>query len=222
LLDVQEPASFGAERTAAEKIGAKFKWPVFTKEITAEAVVLTSGDRIPAETVIISIGDVPDLTFLPEDIAEENGFVKVNNHFLTTDPKIFAIGDVVKPGLLTDAIGAGRIVAETICDILEDKPLEVKRREMIDRNRITLEYFDPRVTEYHDLDHCGSQCSSCGACRDCGICVAICPQHAINKKELDDAEYEYVVDEDLCIGCGFCAGACPCGVWDLVENTPID
>ena len=67
-----------------------------------------------------------------------------------------------------------------------------------------------------DLDHCGSQCSSCGACRDCGICVSVCPQHAISRKGLDDEAYEYVVDEDLCIGCGFCAGACPCGVWDLV------
>jgi NADPH-dependent glutamate synthase beta subunit-like oxidoreductase/glutamate synthase domain-containing protein 3/NAD-dependent dihydropyrimidine dehydrogenase PreA subunit len=221
LLDVQAPASFGKERDAAEAIGAKFKWPVFTREISADAVILSSGDQIPADTVIISIGDVPDLDFLPDDVVQERGFVKVNAHFLTSDPKIFAIGDVVKPGLLTDAIGAGRIVAQTICDILEDKPLQLQKREMIERSRITLEYFDPRVTEYSDLDHCGSQCASCGACRDCGICVAVCPQHAIRKKELDGSEYEYVVDEDLCIGCGFCAGVCPCGVWDLVENTPI-
>jgi ferredoxin len=221
LLDVQEPASFGTEREAAEAIGAIFKWPVFTQEITASEVTLTSGEQIPADTVIISIGDAPDLEFLPDDVAEANGFVKVNEHFLTTDPKIFAIGDVVKPGLLTDAIGAGRVVAQTICAILADKPLLVQKREMIDRNRITLEYFDPRVTEYNDLDHCGSQCSSCGACRDCGICVSICPQHAISKKELDGTEYEYAVDENLCIGCGFCASACPCGVWDLVENDPI-
>jgi NADPH-dependent glutamate synthase beta subunit-like oxidoreductase/glutamate synthase domain-containing protein 3/NAD-dependent dihydropyrimidine dehydrogenase PreA subunit len=222
LLDVQEPASFGMERDAAEAIGAKFKWPVFTKEIADGGVKLTSGEEIPADTVIMSIGDVPDLEFLPDNVTVENGFLKVNDHFLTTDPKIFAIGDAVKPGLLTDAIGSGRIVAQTICDILEDKAPLVQKREMIDRSRITLEYFDPRVTEYMDLDHCGSQCSSCGACRDCGICVAICPQHAISKKEQDGTQYEYVVDEDLCIGCGFCAGACPCGVWDLVENTPID
>jgi ferredoxin len=52
--------------------------------------------------------------------------------------------------------------------------------------------------------------------------VSVCPQHAIGRKELDGETYEYVVDEDLCIGCGFCAGACPCGVWDLVDNVPLD
>ena len=222
LLDVQEPASFGKEREAAEAIGAKFNWPVFTKEITAGGVILASGEELPADTVIISIGDIPDLEFLPDNIEVDNGFVKVNDHFLTTDPKIFAIGDVVKPGLLTDAIGSGRIVAQTICDILEDKHPLVQKREMINRNRITLEYFDPRVTEYSDLDHCGSQCSLCGACRDCGICVSVCPQPAISRIEPEGAGYEYVVDEDLCIGCGFCAGACPCGVWDLVENEPLE
>jgi Fe-S-cluster-containing hydrogenase component 2 len=30
-----------------------------------------------------------------------------------------------------------------------------------------------------------------------------------------------VVDADKCIGCGFCAGACPCGIWNLVENQPL-
>ncbi len=222
LLDVQEPASFGKERQAAEAIGAKFRWPVFTREITDGGLALASGDELPADTVIISVGDVPDLEFLPDDIERENGFVKVNEHFQTTDSRVFAIGDVVKPGLLTEAIGSGRIVAHTICDLLENKTPQHLKREMIDRRRITLEYFDPRITEYADMDHCGSQCSSCGACRDCGICVAVCPRNAISKKELAGSGYEYVVDENLCIGCGFCAGACPCGVWDLVENTPLD
>ena len=221
LLDVQEPASFGKERQAAEAIGATFKWPVFSQEITSDSVILTDGQEIAADTVIISIGDVPDLDFLPETIVQENGFVKVDERYQTNDNKVFAIGDVVRPGLLTDAIGSGRIVARAIGDILEGNVPAPFKREMISRDRVTLEYFDPRVTEFANLDHCGSQCSSCGACRDCGICIAVCPQQAIRKKEPEDAAYEYVVDENLCIGCGFCAAACPCGVWDLVENTPI-
>mgnify|MGYP000267113287 FL=1 len=222
LIYIQEPLSFGKERQAAEAVGAEFKWPVVTDEITATGVKLKTGKELPADTVIVSIGDVPDLEFIPASVRTEKDFVKVNENYQTSDMQIFAIGDVVRPGLLTEAIGSGRIVARTICDMIEGKRPAMDKRDMIDRQRVTLEYFDPRITEFADLDHCGSQCSSCGACRDCGICVAVCPQAAISRKALENNGYEYIVDENLCIGCGFCAGACPCGVWDLVENTPIE
>lgn len=221
LIDIQEPASFGTERKAAEAVGAKFLWPRFTREITDEGVVLTSGELLPADTVIISIGDAPALDFLPPDVAVEKGFITVDEHHQTTDPKIFAIGDAVKPGLLTDAIGAGRKVARVISEILAGKRPTGDTRQMIDRRRVHLEYFDPRITQFEDTAHCGSQCSSCGACRDCGVCVAICPYNAISRRDKGGPDYEYVVDESRCIGCGFCAGACPCGIWDLKENTPI-
>ena len=60
------------------------------------------------------------------------------------------------------------------------------------------------------------------ACGIFGICVSMCPQGAIRRKALEGKAYEYAVDETLCIGCGFCAGACPCGVWDLTENQPLE
>jgi NADPH-dependent glutamate synthase beta subunit-like oxidoreductase/NAD-dependent dihydropyrimidine dehydrogenase PreA subunit len=221
LLDIQEPLSFGKEREAAEAAGAQFRWPVFAQEINEKGVVIENGELVPADTVIISIGDVPDLEFLPDEVGIEKGFVVVNAHYQTTDPKIFAIGDVVRPGLLTDAIGAGRTAAAAICEILAGtRPLSDTRR-MIDKKRVTLEYFDPRIIGFDTVDQCGSQCSSCGACRDCGICAAICPQSAISKSGLENGEYEYVVDDQRCIGCGFCAQACPCGIWNLVENTPV-
>jgi NADPH-dependent glutamate synthase beta subunit-like oxidoreductase/glutamate synthase domain-containing protein 3/NAD-dependent dihydropyrimidine dehydrogenase PreA subunit len=224
LIDIQRPASFGTERQAAEAVGAKFLWPRSVKAVTEEGLELTSGEIIPADSVVISIGDAPDIDFLPEDIATENGFIVVDENYQTTDAKIFAIGDAVKPGLLADAIGSGRKVAMAISQMLDGKRPGGDARQMIDRHRVTLEYFDPRISDYNDLESCGSQCSSCGACRDCGICVTICPQTAIHRREdehLPDG-YEYIVDETRCIGCGFCAGACPCGVWDLVENDPLE
>jgi NADPH-dependent glutamate synthase beta subunit-like oxidoreductase/glutamate synthase domain-containing protein 3/NAD-dependent dihydropyrimidine dehydrogenase PreA subunit len=222
LLDIQEPLSFGKERDAAEAAGAQFRWPVFTQEITEEGVVIDGGEIVPADTVVISIGDMPDLDFLPDEVAVEKGFVLVNEHYQSTDPKIFAIGDVVKPGLLTDAIGAGRKAAAAINEILSGKRPLSDSRMMIDKKRVTLEYFDPRIIDFDSMDQCGSQCSSCGSCRDCGICSAICPQSAISRTELEDGDYEYVVDDDRCIGCGFCAQACPCGIWNLIENTPVE
>lgn len=221
LIDIQQPAAFGQEKADAEAAGAKFRWPVFTREITPEGVMLTNGELLPADTVVVSIGDAPDTGFLPDTVAVEHGFVDVNEYGQTSDPKIFAVGDVVKLGLLTDAIGAGRIAAMAITDSLAGKQPWVDVRPMIDKSRITLEYFDPRILEYQDVDHCGSQCSSCGTCRDCGICVAACPQVAISRREISETDYEYAVDPDRCIGCGFCAGSCPCGIWDLVENEPM-
>lgn len=223
LIDVQEPAAFGEEKEAAEEAGAKFKWPCFTKEITDKGVMLEDGALLPADTVIISIGDMPDLEFLPESVEVKNGKVSVDKNGRTSNPKVFAIGDITGLGLITDVIGAGRRTSETIIDQLKGDIQDRKTLEIIDMKRITLEYFNPRVSSFSDLEHCGNECASCGNCRDCGICVAVCPQTAIARRELLGSKipFEYVVDADKCIGCGFCKTACPCGIWDLIPNTPI-
>ncbi len=220
LIDIQEPASFGKERKTAEKIGAKFAWPVFTKAITKEGVATSSG-IIPADTVVIAIGDQPDPSAIPDTVMMERGFIKVDENYQTSDPKIFAIGDAVKLGLITEAIGAGRVVAEVIDEIFKGKRPNRAFKPIISKERVKTEYFDPRIGSLDSLNGCASSCLSCGACRDCGICITLCPQSAISKKE-ENGNFEMVVDEEKCIGCGFCAGACPCGIWTLVENEPID
>ena len=232
LIDIQKPASFGKEREEAERVGARFRFPCFTREITEEGVVLTSGEVLPADTIIVSIGDQPELDFLPDNIATERGFVLTNRYHQTTDARVFAIGDVVKLGLLTDAIGAGRETAATIDEMLRglrpkgDTSLMVdptggELSETIDYSRMTLEYFDPRIAEYTGVEHCASECASCGACRDCGTCAEICPQDAISRKDLGGKQFEYVVNPNRCIACGFCAQSCPCGIWALHENSPL-
>ncbi len=223
LLDIQEPASFGEERQAAEAVGARFRWPVYTQEVRPDGVELTNGEFLGADTVVVSVGDQPDSGFLPESVELEKGFVRVDEQYQTSDPKVFAIGDVVRPGLLTEAIGAGRIVARAI-DLrfrsLGQDPEDVDR-PMIDRQRISLEYFDPRLTSFQGLEQCAGECASCGTCRDCGICIALCPQAAITRHAFENGGFELVVDPERCIGCGFCAASCPCGVWNLVENEPL-
>ncbi|MGD8512407.1 MAG: FAD-dependent oxidoreductase [Deltaproteobacteria bacterium] len=221
LIDYRKPAAFGKEKEAAEAIGATFRWPCLAKAITGQGVELTTGEVIPADTVIIAAGHEPDLDFLPETVATEGGFIVVNDICQTTDAKIFAIGDAVRVGLLTDAIGAGRKAAQAITDILAGKRPRGDTRQMIDYSRVKLEYFDPRLMRFDGLQECAGQCASCGACRDCGICITVCPQGAISKQKNGNEDFEMVVDPDKCIGCGFCAGACPCGIWNLVENTPL-
>ncbi|MCU0553733.1 MAG: FAD-dependent oxidoreductase [Syntrophales bacterium] len=222
LIDIQQPASFGKERQHAEAAGAKFLWPVATRAITAEGVELTRGDVLPADTVVVAVGDTPDLSFLPRTIVTERGFVVVNERFQTSDPKVYAVGDTVKLGLLTEAIGAGRKAAEAIDALLKDREADFDSLPPIPAARIKLEYYDPRVKGFGDADDCAGECASCGSCRDCSVCVTVCPQNAISRKDLGGGAYEYAVDPDRCIGCGFCAGACPCGIWQLVENVPLE
>ena len=221
LIDIQEPLSFGKERKEAEAAGARFRWPCFSKAVTEEGLELTTGELIPADMVIISIGDLPDLEFLPGTVATDRGFIKVDESYRTTDPQIFAVGDAVKLGLLTDAIGAGRKAAQAIDNTLGNRSTVDDGRQTIAYSRIHLEYFDPRLMRVNGIEQCASQCSSCGSCRDCGICVTVCPQAAISRQKNGSSTFEMVVDSERCIGCGFCAGACPCGIWDLVENEPI-
>ena len=59
---------------------------------------------------------------------------------------------------------------------------------------------------------------SCGFCRDCGFCKDICPETAISRKTNPDGSFEYTSDDKKCIGCGICAGVCPCGVWTMADN----
>ncbi len=221
LIDVQKPAAFGREKEDAQNCGAIFKWPVLTREITPKGVLLQDGELIPADTVVISIGEMPDLDFLGDELSIENGFVAVDTFGRTSDNQVFALGDVVGPGLITDAIGAGKRAAKTIDQIIAGKsPDQGELLPIIDKDRISLEYYDPGK-QADDLHQCGDDCASCGSCRDCGICVAICPEAAIERRDLQGSGFEYIVDPDKCIGCGFCHGACPCGIWDLIPNTPI-
>ncbi len=221
LIDIQKPAAFGKEKEDAEGIGAAFRWPCFTKEITKAGIVLNDGEILKADTVVVSIGDVPDLSFLDDSIKTDKGFIFADAYNRTSDPRVFAIGDAVGPGLITDAIGAGRKVALIIDRIIEGKsPDGETPLPKVDKTRISLEYYNPK-NRADTLKDCGSDCASCGKCRDCGICVAVCPEAAIERLETGKDGFEYQVNPDLCIGCGFCKGACPCGIWDLIPNTAL-
>jgi NADPH-dependent glutamate synthase beta subunit-like oxidoreductase/glutamate synthase domain-containing protein 3/NAD-dependent dihydropyrimidine dehydrogenase PreA subunit len=222
LIDIQEPASFGVERKHAEAAGAKFLWPRFTKAITETAVALKDGALLPADTVIMAVGDQPDLGFLPEEIKTERGFIVVDEKYQTSDPRVFAIGDAVRLGLLTEAIGAGRVAAREIDNLLRGREDTYDQLPAIDPMRVKLEYYDPRLKSFGDTAACAAGCASCGACRDCGLCETLCPQNAISRRERGGDQYEYAVDPELCIGCGFCAGGCPCGIWRLAENEPLE
>ncbi len=223
LVDIQKPLAFGKERQAAEALGATFQWPVMTREVTAEGLACADGTLIPAQTVIISIGDIPSLPFLPEtvEVVKVGGaaWVKTDDAGRTSDDKIFAIGDVERPGLATNALGAGKRTAEYLLARFKGEPWLPFRQQLIRYEDLTLAHYDPVTDRGVTEDQQAARCLSCGSCRDCHLCETICPTGAITRQDKpagpDGVDYEYVSDDSKCIACGFCADTCPCGIWVL-------
>ena len=215
-IDIQEPSAFEKEIEAAKKLGAKIMYPCFTQKITEKGVQLKDGRFLEADSVIISVGDRPIFDFLPKEYLDEKSRIQYNEFMQTFNPKVFVSGDAVKPGLFTNAIADGKHAAENIIKFLNNETLKpVKEKDLIPAKRIKSEYYECYNS---NCDNEQNRCMSCGYCRDCGLCRQSCPQNAISRIEHDDGKFEYISDPNKCIGCGICAGLCPCGIWEMEDN----
>ncbi|MEG6584410.1 FAD-dependent oxidoreductase [Dendrosporobacter sp. 1207_IL3150] len=222
-IDVQRPAAFANEIAHVEEMGGVIQWPVMTKEITSEGIITQNGDLIPADTVIICIGETPEFDFLPEGVSVERGHLVPGKNYLISEG-IFTAGDTIKPGRLVDAIGAGREAALAADAYLVASEYQTKQKTLLPAGKLSTAYFKkchscdvPAATEDYN------RCISCGTCRDCHMCYKSCPENAISRKVLADGSFEYVTDANKCIGCGICAGICPCGIWTMyVNNEPVN
>ncbi len=221
-VDIQRPAAFKKEIDHFERLGGRIEWPVFTERLSEQGLHTKDGRLIEADTVIIAIGERPDLGYIPRDWLDEKGMADVDEcGQLNKAPGIFAIGDTVEPGLLTHAIGHGREAAGYIDTYLAGgTPTAQKKPPVIAQECLTKELFRAgnrsRFT-LADPTRETNRCLSCGTCRDCSMCLEACPEGAIRREEQEDGGFEYLSDERYCIGCGICAGLCPCGIWGMEQ-----
>ena len=221
-IDVQKPAAFAKEIEYIESLGGRLIWPFMTTKITAEGIYANDGRFIPADQVIVSIGEAPILDYLPDDpaIKKFRDTWLIPNADKSILPGIFATGDTIKPGRLTDAIGDGRKTAWYVDRYIRgEKPLQFPQKSKIPAERLSKAYFDKcHHCELKDPIDDHTRCVSCGTCRDCKMCLESCPEKAITRIDKADGSWEYVSDPNRCIGCGICAGVCPCGVWSIEDN----
>ena len=217
-IDVQKPAAFEKEIAHVEELGGVLQWPVFTKEITPEGIITQDGNLIKGDMVIIAIGESPELTYLPHDVKLFRGCLVTGSDYQIGEG-LFTAGDTIKPGRMVDAISAGRQAALSVDAYLQGKEFVAEAKARIPAERLSTAYFKKCHTcDVPDAKDEYLRCISCGTCRDCHMCMKSCPENAIDRKVLDDGSYEYVSDSKKCIGCGICAGVCPCGIWTIQQN----
>lgn len=217
-IDVQKPAAFANEIAHVEEMGGVLLWPVATKAVTPEGIITDKGDLIPGDTVIITVGETPDLTFLPDGMPLERGCLKPDSQYRISG-NIFTAGDTIKPGPLVDAIGSGREAALSVDAYMRGESFSLPPKTVIPKERLNTAYF--MKCDLEDLPAPNddfNRCISCGTCRDCHMCRKSCPEQAISRIAKHDGTFEYVSDEQKCIGCGICAGICPCGIWTMTPN----
>ncbi len=218
-IDVQKPAAFAHEIANIEAMGGELIWPVITREITDAGIIATDGRLIPGDMVIITIGEAPELEYLPEGVKKFRDWIVPEND-MSILPGVFAAGDVIRPGRLVDAIGSGAKAAEAVDAFLRGVTFKSKPKRLeIPAAQLSTEYFDRFQRSDLPLpkdDH--NRCISCGTCRDCQMCYMSCPGKAISRIEQSNGTVRYVSDPERCIGCGVCAGVCPCGIWTMSPN----
>ncbi|MBF0319720.1 MAG: FAD-dependent oxidoreductase [Nitrospirae bacterium] len=222
-IDVQEPAAFGKELDIARALGTTIVWPKFTEKFVKgqRLIYFTDGTTLKADEVVVSIGDMPITDFLPQSVhTDKNGWIKSDDAGHTSDAKVFAIGDATNLGLVTHAIGHGKMAADAAHALLSGRSYNRPAPKMqISYAKVKDAYYEICKDTTFTPQVEAHRCMSCAVCRDCHMCEAVCAYGAITRNETaDDIGYEYVVDASLCIGCGFCAGVCPCGIWEMVEN----
>ena len=84
-----------------------------------------SEKALPADTVILAIGQEPDLSFLPKDIEVKGGMISVDADGATSRPGYYAGGDAALTARrVAWAIGSGKRSAEAIDRVLKGLPVE--------------------------------------------------------------------------------------------------
>jgi Pyruvate/2-oxoacid:ferredoxin oxidoreductase delta subunit len=94
-------------------------------------------EDIPADLIVSAIGQAVDFTGLDEFSNGKGGINADRNYQVQGQPGFFVGGDVVRPHLLTTAIGHGAIAADGIERFLRGEPLD--RRPKIDVHAFDLQ-----------------------------------------------------------------------------------
>ena len=206
--------------------------------------IVPAGGRnvfIQCDSVIVAVGEEADFSFLPPAVRAERGQVVVDEWGRTSDPRVFAGGDMAMSSrTVAHAIGSGRRAASVIARALagqtapaaeagaasggsEPVPFEAINTayfEHAERCRMPVIPMAERLKGFAEINlGIGEdavraelkRCFHCGRCIACDNCLIFCPDMSVRRRP--DGKYE--IDYDFCKGCGVCGQECPRGIVEM-------
>lgn len=215
------------ELGAPDKSGRRSPVPVKGSEFT-----------VPCSSVIVAIGQKPDLKGEMKELADEWGWIKIKADMQTKTVGVYAGGDAQGLGISTRSVGDGRKAARAMDAFLNGKQYQppVKGRP-IKHTDMRLDYYPPSPrNEETSLDVEGrghtfveinkaitteqavaeaKRCMSCGLCFACDQCRIFCPREAIHKDKKAPQGQVMFTDYTKCNGCHVCYEACPCSYIEM-------
>ena len=189
---------------------------------------------VPCDTVIMGIGQTPELEEGMADLANKWGWITANSAHETKQPGVFAGGDVLGLGISTRSVGQGRLAARAMHSFLKNaRHLLPSKAKPVRIEEMRLGYYAPlprnehirldvekavegfrETTETITLEQSlqeAKRCMSCGLCFACDQCRIFCPRETIHRDLKKPQGQVMFTDYTRCNGCHVCSLSCPCG-----------
>ena len=202
--------------------------------------------EVGCDTILVAIGQVQVLDWLPADCAER-GRLKADDYGRIPHPSgtVFTGGDVMRgPSMVVDALGDGKRAARDIDRVLAAEPLRPEDPvEVMPYEKLNTAYFRhaPRteaplaaaetrrtsqvteVTLAYSREQAlaeADRCMSCGVCNGCDNCYIVCPDVSVMRDTRENGHYS--IRTHYCKGCLVCVQECPTGCLERVPELDFD
>jgi NADPH-dependent glutamate synthase beta subunit-like oxidoreductase len=211
------------ELGAADDSGRRRPVPIDGSEFT-----------LPVDTVMVGIGQRPDLVGGLAELANQWGWVDADSVGQTKEGGIFAGGDVLGLGISANATGQGRVAARAMhahlqgttykrphvgapvahtelrLDYYASAPRNEEIEIEVDQASVGFQEIKTTLSTEQALSEAG-RCLSCGLCNVCGQCRVFCPQEAVTRNMKRPKGQVMFTDYTRCTGCHVCFESCPTG-----------
>jgi formate dehydrogenase (NADP+) beta subunit len=200
--------------------------------------------EVICDSIFIAIGQVQQLGWLPEHLADPSGVITADEHG-RVEGTIFVGGDVLRgPSMVVDALGDGKRAARDIDRLLTNQALADDPAPVImPYEGLNSAYFRPapravtpltppaerRVSQKVEVTLAYSQeqavaeadrCMSCGVCNGCDNCYLVCPDVSVLRDARENGHYS--IRTTYCKGCLVCVQECPTGCLEKVPEMDFD